>query len=211
MFGIFKNNKVEKFEVDLLVNIFKRLPPEFHAFEDQIKDGLLNRRFPQKDDSKNYIGFSYNGQLSKKYETKTGRYFKLTNIQVYEIKSAQFILIEIFMHSGLVIGYATPTTAKPKLDVDRINISEYKTEFLDEKNEDFKKLAKLLNEDEVKLLDPSEVYSVEFDSKLYYHVKELENGDFLGIDEDGNIYRITHDPYEIKLLHDPISKVLKAY
>ncbi|MEY3451193.1 MAG: hypothetical protein RL711_1019, partial [Bacteroidota bacterium] len=45
--------------------------------------------------------------------------------------------------------------------------------------------------------------------KTYYHLKDIEDGDFLGIDIHKNIYKITHDPFEINLQKNELINVLK--
>ena len=46
-------------------------------------------------------------------------------------------------------------------------------------------------------------------NKEYFHIKDLEDGDFIGIDERKVVYKITHDPMEVKALDKKIMDVLK--
>lgn len=77
-------------------------------------------------------------------------------------------------------------------------------------NIEFDAIRHLFNEEELSLIDPIDVYEVELEGKIYYHVRELEDGDFIGIDDEKNVYKLTHDPYEITLLNKSLVEVLKA-
>lgn len=46
---------------------------------------------------------------------------------------------------------------------------------------------------------------------MYYHIYDLKDGDgdFIGIDEKKNVYKITHDPYEITLLEKTLIELLR--
>ncbi|WP_162842699.1 hypothetical protein [Mucilaginibacter pineti] len=48
------------------------------------------------------------------------------------------------------------------------------------------------------------------DGKVYFHIKDLEDGDFIGIDSDKIIYKITHDPCEIIPLPESLKTVLNG-
>lgn len=49
-------------------------------------------------------------------------------------------------------------------------------------------------------INENDIYAISLNGKEYYHLKELEDGDFIGIDKDNKIYKITHDPYMIQEL-----------
>lgn len=99
---------------------------------------------------------------------------------------------------------------KKKLKVDEPLTSNVPDPLVPAGNIEFDAIKHLLNEEELLLIDPVDVYEVELDGKIYYHVRELEDGDFIGIDDKKNIYKLTHDPYEIMLLNKPLVEVLKA-
>lgn len=65
------------------------------------------------------------------------------------------------------------------------------------KGSDYERILTVLNNDEQQLLNPSNVYSVFVDNKEYFHISDLEDGDFFCIDINKKIYRITQDPLEI--------------
>jgi hypothetical protein len=50
---------------------------------------------------------------------------------------------------------------------------------------------------------------VKLRGSLYYHLRDLEDGDFIGIDADKIIYKITHDPFEIIPLNETLEQLLR--
>ncbi len=54
--------------------------------------------------------------------------------------------------------------------------------------------------EERKNINIGDIYITRLDGKDYYHLKELEDGDFIAIDTSNHIFEITHDPFEIKNL-----------
>ena len=56
----------------------------------------------------------------------------------------------------------------------------------------------LLTKQELANINENDIYASNLNGKDYYHLKELEDGDFIGIDTDNHIYLIAHDPFEIK-------------
>jgi hypothetical protein len=54
-----------------------------------------------------------------------------------------------------------------------------------------------------------EIYAVFIGNIEYSHIKELEGGNFIGIDKNKVIYNITHDPMEIVKIDKTLTEVLK--
>lgn len=203
MFGLFKRTQVEDWEKTFLINVFSQLP-NYTRYKVQIKEGLLSRVMIDSRD--NYVGFSYNPDLSSKFENRKERSFKIVNIEVFSITNNKFITAEIYLAGGLVCGY-TLSNPKDKIDLLRIKTDNFKIEFLDDETDI---LNKLLNKEELSLINPSDFYEVNLNNKLYYHIKDEEDGDFIGIDNEKKVYMITHDPMEITPLNKSLIEVLRA-
>jgi len=54
-------------------------------------------------------------------------------------------------------------------------------------------------------------YEVELADKMYYHLFDMEDGDFIGIDKKKKVYEITHDPYEATLVDNNLLTFLKSW
>ncbi|MFB6456298.1 hypothetical protein ACE38W_13580 [Chitinophaga sp. Hz27] len=88
--------------------------------------------------------------------------------------------------------------SKFRIVPDRVSIVNYKIKYLG--GEEYKQIAHLIPPSLTSKINPTDVYEVELDGKVYFHVREIEDGDFVGIDLQGIFYKITSDPYEIVAL-----------
>lgn len=207
MFGLFKRTKIENWETDLLRKVIIKLPSEYSILIDQINDGLFRGVLVGVSDIPGYVAFTFHANVLKKYDKDNEQDFKLTNIKVYDNKSLGFIPYEVYVSSGTISGYSLGGSNKNNIDVSKVDVSGFKKVFIGES--DYNRIMHILNEEEKKLLNPSEVYSIVVADKEYFHLKELEDGDFIGMDEKKVIYKITHDPIEVMVINKKLSEVLK--
>lgn len=195
---LFKRKKVKSWEIDFLKTVFSKLSgDENRLLYEQIIEGIIKRVFIGYSYIPNYVGFSYNTSIVEKYENNKIKNYKLSNIKVKNSLTNEYIYVSIFVFSGLVTGYSIDTNKKIKkyqFSINSVDVSSVQKIF--DENKDYEKISSLLNNEELKYIS-NEVYPTEINGKYYYHIKELEDGDFIGIDINNHIYKITHDPYEI--------------
>jgi hypothetical protein len=208
MFGLFKRTNVESWEAEMLRALFNLLNEDYEYLKKQIEDGLLKRVLINNSGIINYVGFSFNPHISRKYENNLGRFFVMEGIQIFNLKTNDYTPIQIYISYGLVCGYSTPIAKKFLPDIDRIEIRDFTIKYLDENNESYEKIKVKFTNKELAFINPSDVYEVILKGKKYYHLKNLEDGDFLAIDENINIYEIKHDPFEIIELKDSLINAL---
>ncbi|GGA67203.1 hypothetical protein GCM10008015_04920 [Flavobacterium palustre] len=207
MLGLFKRTKIESWETNLLINVFNKVSiNDSMFFIRQINDGLLRGVLIGVSDIHGYVGFSYNSKVYNKFYDKNGRNFKFENIKVFDIKSNKYLNLSIYFSFGVINGYSVEKNGKYKLDISNINTDGVQKIYFD--TIDYDKISKIFTPREKELLNPSEIYLVKLKDKDYYHLKDLEDGDFLGIDIDKNVYKITHDPFEINPLSDKLEEIL---
>lgn len=193
MFNFFKRTKILPWEIELLKNIIKKLPKEYDYLFRQIDQNLFNGVLIGLSEIPGYVGFSFNPQVHDNFYDKNGRNYKLTGIKVFNKKSNSFLDVNIYIVFGMINGYSIE--GKFDIDVNNIEINNFRKEMID--NSDFEKIANIFNDAELKVINPSEIYEVELNGISYYHIKDLEDGNFIGIDEKKNIYKIIHDPFKI--------------
>lgn len=207
MFGLFKRTKIEEWEIQLLKRTISKLPNEYLDLINQINDGLFRNVMLDASDIKGYVSFGFHHDIYKKYERKKERAFKLTNIKVYDFVSSDFLNYEIYVSSGTINGYSLDGNKKRNIDLDRIDVTKFKKIFND--GFDYDRIANIFSKEEKDFLNPSEIYSVNINGFEYYHLKDMEDGDFIGIDNQNNLYKITHDPLETVLIdRDDLIKML---
>ncbi len=206
MFGLFKKKRDFKMEAALMKAIFSRLEG-FDHINKQLDEGIIIGSGLLREPLPNYIKFSLNVELLNKYEEKLRPTFRIMGIIVFDSKSAVTTEIQIEIWHGILVGFEPQISKLESPDLETINTSGYWIEYLE--NAEFDLIKKLLTEEEIKLINPSEVYEVELEGKSYYHIAELENSDFIGMDLDKKIYKITHDPYEIVELEESLKEILE--
>jgi hypothetical protein len=206
MFGLFKRTKIEDWERQLLRNALTKLSSEYLSLVAQIDEGLLKGVLLDASDIQGYVAFTYHSSVLKKYDRKNEQDFRLTNINVYDRKSLSYIPYEIYVSSGTISGYALGGNTKSDIDVCQVNVSVFRKEFVGVT--DYDRIENIFSEEERRLLNPSEVYSVFIGNKEYFHLEDLDDGDFIGIDGEKNVYKITHDPIKAVRLDKKIADIL---
>jgi hypothetical protein len=197
MFGLFKRTKVEKWEIDLLKSSIGKMSSEYSHLLNQINDGLLKGVLLDVSDIKGYVAFTYNNNVLKKYENENEKDYKLTNIKIYDKNSSKFYIYDIYVSGRTISGYSLNEQLR-NFVLGKIDLSEMKKVIIGES--DFNKIAHLFNNSERELLNPALIYSIWLENKEFFHLFELEDGDFIGITLENKVYEITHDPYKIQLI-----------
>ncbi|MGB5013161.1 MAG: hypothetical protein WBO68_03950, partial [Pyrinomonadaceae bacterium] len=119
---------------------------------------------------------------------------RLKGIEIRSKNGKELERLSIYMCHGLICGYAFETNPKFQPNIETIDVSNLRIEFLDTPT---RQLKALIPRDLQELINWADVYDVELNGKIYYHLKDIGDGDFIGIDERRNIYEIRHDPFEI--------------
>jgi hypothetical protein len=102
------------------------------------------------------------------------------------------------VYEGLWVGFTFEKNISELTDF-QIDISTLRKN--KDKFEKDKKLEKLVHGLKSDLLDLNNLGEFELENKLYYQIKDLEDGNYLAIDRDGQVFGLIHDPYKIELLN----------
>jgi hypothetical protein len=208
MFKFFKRkNKIDLhgWEKELFSNIFKLLGNDYIGIEKQISEGIIESvRIDSK--TPNYYSFRLNIPLLNKYENRKEQLFNINGIRIFDKFTQSYKYITIDLGFGLILGYSIKDVLNFNPDVNKIDISLVNKYYYE--NDDYKTIEFLFTKDELELINISDVYKVELDGNIYYHIKDLDDGDFIGIDIHKNIYKITHDPFEIIIQNNELKHFL---
>lgn len=206
MFGFFKRKKIDPWEIDLLLNVLKSIHGDFYrVLESQVLQNLHRGVLIGLSDIPGYVGFTFNSDVYKSFYDKNGRNIRLENIYVFDQYSKQYVRYNIYISSGVINGYRI-TESKYKIDVNKIDISKFRKVYLDNKDSNF--ISELLTAEEKELINSNDVFLVKIEGHNYFHLKDIGDGDFIGIDVDKNVYKITQDPPEITLIKKDLLKAL---
>ena len=202
MFGFFKKTRwsINGRAYTFFETLFSLLPAEFQFLSDQFNKGL-------------YKGFSVNHAMKGHFYTVgfdpsqsdksmiKGKQFELNNILIKQ--DGQTYPLNITIYEGVWIGFEIERNILgfKNYQFDLSSLKKEKSKFaLDPKIET---LVGGLTSDQ---LDQTSLGKLEVDGKLYYQIKDLEDGNYIAIDNKGEVYGLTHDPFKIDLINKSVKQ-----
>jgi hypothetical protein len=208
MFNLFKKKNLDLQKIEkLLLNTLEILPDDFDYIKNQIKEGLIRGFKKEKFSVDNFYKVSFNASIIQKFENKKGSFLYISGIEVFDLSIQEYTKLYIYICYDILMGYATPNSNNFDPDLQRIRIDKFDVKPM--KNSSYDKLKAILSDHELSLINSNDVYELELNSKIYYHLADMEDGDFLAIDDHAKVYKITHDPMEFLELHRPLIDILK--
>lgn len=202
MFGLFKKTswKIEGKSFDFFDKLFKQLPNEFHFLSEGLHKGLY-RGFSVNHAMKgHHYSISFDPSQSDKSMVK-GKQFELKNILV--IQDSNSLTLNLIVYDGVWAGFEIEKNILDFTDFyfDLSRLFKDKSNFA--KNSKVKRLVSGLSSPNLDLNDLSEF---EVDGKYYYQIKDLEDGNYIAIDNKGKVFRLIHDPFQIELINKSITQ-----
>lgn len=189
-------SKIIRKENDLLLEaIINALPTEFLDVKSQIKllvfHGMADWSLIP---GYKFIYFSASEETFNKLKNQ-GINYKITDLEIFSIKTQQFESIELLINNNLISGL-------------KINHSDYTFNEFDHSRINAKKAIKIafdfpLNETELfykslddsikALLDPIDFFDIDYNNKTFYIFLDLEDGNYLAIDKKQRVFSLIHD------------------
>jgi hypothetical protein len=124
-----------------------------------------------------------------------GKAFEIENICI--IENGKRHRIKISVYEGLWVGFETEKNILDFKDF-QIDLSQMqKVKINNGQNLNIDKLVYGLSSDK---LDLNNLNEFEIDGKLFYQIKDLEDGNYIAINEKGQVFGLIHDPYKIELI-----------
>lgn len=201
--------RVPKETVDLLIACFDRLDdPRFERCTPQLKAGLLRFQGKNEEFDPGFVRFTYFPHVSGKFQDRKGRWIRISGIKARSKVDGESDRLRIELCWGLVIGYGFERDPGFKPHIASIDVTAARVEYLDTPDKDW---ARLIPDALQPLINWADVFEVELDGKVYFHLKDIGDGDFLGIDNSRTLYEIRHDPYEIRRLTGDLKAEFEKY
>ncbi|WP_407528183.1 hypothetical protein PDL71_08745 [Lacibacter sp. MH-610] len=202
MFGLFKKTswKIDGRAFDFFDKLFKQLPSEFHFLSDGLHKGLY-RRFSVNHALKgHHYSISFDPSQSDKSMVK-GNQFELQNILV--IQNSNRFSLNLTVYEGLWVGLEIEKNILDFTDFhfDLSQLRKDKSKFAADS-----KIEKLVSGLSSTNLDLYNLSEFEVDGKCYYQIKDLEDGNFIAIDNKGQVFGLIHDPFKIELINKSIKQ-----
>ncbi|MDO4881573.1 MAG: hypothetical protein Q3983_09850 [Capnocytophaga sp.] len=207
MFNLFKKKPTFTSAMqELFVKISLALPDSYNYLHKQLTEGII--KDVKKPDGQMYQ-LRLDIPLLNKYEDRKGRNFLIENIVIGSVASGKSCVVSWDIAYGLLLAYFTDNNEFVQWQAEAVSIdtSRIRIKYLDDSP-----IEKLLSKKELQYIALNDLYEVSLNGKTYYHVQDITDGDgdFIGIDNDKNVYEFRHDPFEITLLTEPLETILKS-
>lgn len=200
MFGLFKKTswKIEGKALKFFHQVFSKLPADFQFLSIGLDKGLYKRFSVNHAAKGNFYTISFDPLQSDKSMTK-GKQFELENIII--IQDEQEYQLNITIHEGLLIGFEIERNILEfnNFQIDLSSLKKSKSKFAANT-----KIEKLVSGLTCELLDLTNLGEFDFNGKTYYQIKDLEDGNYIAIDNKGQVFGLVHDPYKIELLNKSV-------
>jgi hypothetical protein len=200
MLRIFRKTswKIDGKAFEFFDSLFRQLPDEFRFLSDGLGKGLYKRyavNFAMKGHHY-FIGFDPSQSDKSIIKEKQ---FELENILV--IQNADKFVLNITVYEGVWVGFEIEKNVIDfqnfKFDLSGLNKGTSKFA----KNSQFEKLIQGLSS---AILDLHDAGQFEIDGKIYYQIKDLEDANYIVINDKGEVFRLIHDPYKIELINKSV-------
>lgn len=205
MFGLFKKTRWDLTGTahDFFRQVFGQLPAEYRFLLEGLERGLYRRYSVNHSRRGNHYSIGFDPKQSDKAMVK-GRTFELVGIQIIH-GDARYPL-NILVFDALWSGF--------EFERDILNFRDFKVEVSGMKVDRSKyapdrEIAKFVSGLSSEHLDLESLFAIEFDGNVYYQLKDLENGNYIAMDDKGQVWWLCHDPFKADLIHEYVRQFVK--
>jgi hypothetical protein len=181
-------------ELTLLRTVLGRLPVDVaRPLSLQVEEGLIRGSIPNASDVPGYSAFTFNGEVARKFENHRSVDYMITDIYLRNEKRDNKIRYTTFFFAGLISGYSIqPSDVRITVDLQWADTTQYKIN-VECTNNAWETVTQVLGKEKMRYFSPSTVYPILIDGSEYYHLRDLDDGDFLGMGPDGALYVVSHE------------------
>ncbi|MCZ8023360.1 MAG: hypothetical protein O9294_16470 [Cytophagales bacterium] len=206
MINIFKKKQIkhiQEWEYDLLKNIAQKLPEKYSFLLKQVSKDFILDSVPNEFLNKGWKRTILNQNLYPIYRNNDINY-QLVGIKIYDLKDGQQKEVDLDLYEGVLIGYKVQAG---EFDFGKIDITALREEIFTPSEQD-SKYKQFLSGKKSKHLDLHNGFEIELTGKNYYVIKDLEDGNYLSIDDTGKVYGMFHNPFLVELIHENLSEFI---
>ena len=195
VFPPYKFSVLRKEQTKLFSAIISALPDDFATLRTQFLSGKL---FGLKDwdffpDYK-FVAMFYAGETIFEYQ-KRGQNFKITGLQIFSIRNNQFENVELLIRDNLIAGLKITNSAYQLKEFELLKVKAdhvVKSVFTFPSN-DIDIFYEGLNVEIKQKLNQDNILDIEFNNRIYYTFYDLEDGNYLAVNKNLNVYSLVHD------------------
>lgn len=207
MFNLFKkgrkNNRPNE-EFELLKAVVQKLPSNYSFLNNQVSPKFIVDIVPNELLGNGWKRIVVDLELSKLYRKREIDY-QLTGIKISNLLNLRCNMMTLDLYDGILIGYRIEGEVKEvSFDLEKINVEDLREvpyHNLDKDN--LQKIMGNVDNNVLSKLDINLTFKIDVDEGEFYVIKDLGDGNYLSMDQNGAVYRMIHDPYKIeKIVED---------
>jgi len=195
-----KNNNASKrrikdWEYNLLKTITTNLPQKYFFLRNQFNEDFFIDSLDNELLKDNWKRSILNQNLYKSYQNKAYNLL-IQDIKVFDVNNGSYISVDIDVFEGIIIGYKINSDSD-LFDIDRIDYQTIKEVKYDTFNSE---LSDIFSNNEKELLKINgfyNIYEIELENRVFYHFLDLDNGDLVALDKNGDLYFLLYNPFSI--------------
>ena len=185
MFSFLKK-KTKLYISNVIKELVKTLPSKYDSIIKQIEEGIVIGSFIEEDA---YVKFKLDPSVISRFEDPIGRYYSISGFQL-EWGDGSRTCCAIRIGYGLVLGIelSDRSVIFKHQNQTRIILTSLSITYFDSMENAF------LSPSEAEIFIPNDLYEIEIQGAHLLHLRDLEDGDFVAIDKEKSIYKVTHSP-----------------
>jgi hypothetical protein len=158
-----------------------------------------------------------NGPYLEKNRKKHKDYYVLNGIEIKKKDSGEFVEIPIEVTWDLVskINIDRPSDFWDHYEIESIRTNKLLRTDLQTSNADEEKLKKILrtvDSDQIKKLEIEDTFEIELEGKKFYTILNMEDGNYIAVNNKGQVYRLNHDSNnQVQLIDKSVDNFLKEF
>lgn len=212
MINIFRKRKLIKDDdYTLLSFVVKNLPSKYSFLIKQVsKNFILDKKVNELGDKGTYR-FVLNADLEPIFSSSNyPQFFIIKNIIIWNKAKQSKEFIEIHILEGMIAGYRLNAKFSD-LDFTKSDFTKVSEKhFINEDKEVLKKIIGKVDDKILSNLDLKSTFKIVLSEDHYYVIKNLGDGNYISLNEKGEIFGMIHDPYEIEKLYDSKESFFEA-
>lgn len=203
----FKGDRdLNKFEISFLEELTSKLSFRYPSFKLQLESKVIVQISVNPLGKKGSFSFTVDSERWNVLSYKARGSFKILGAVAYD-DSGNRAKIEISTNEGLMTGFYCSkelNLIKPST----IDITDvYEKHFL---NQDLEEISEIVQElrPYLRKLNIANTFKIKLDDD-YYTIKDLEDGNYIVVNRQGQVFELIHDPFEVKKIFNSVEAYVK--
>ncbi|QDH80569.1 hypothetical protein FKX85_16580 [Echinicola soli] len=212
MFNLFKKKRaknIQQWEYDLLKSVAEKLPSKYSFLISQVNPNFILDSVPNEFLEHGWKRIICDQNVYNSIKNNSINY-KLVGIKVFDLEAKDYKNVELDLYEGVLIGYKVDDSSR-QFDYENIDIKSLrKKPYENKEKEELEKIIGTVSNDILAQLDIDDTFKIEVPEGEFYVIQDLEDGNYLSMNEKGAVYGMIHDPYEVEKLFETKESFFEA-